>query len=512
LGSQPRSAHAETRVARVAFGESPNHETPSCGDETSTCVYSIGVAEHNNYFVEKQLVHNCISRYSKDFRPAYSQLAGLVREFPRAQIIAVTATADRDVERDIWDVLNVRDYVRKIYPPDRPNLEYEIQYDANEVDIAGEVQLSLESHGGVAIVYCATRKACDELAAKLSSNGVQARAYHAGMQRALRTETQNLFMAGMVQCIVATNAFGMGVDKVDVRLVYHYHMPGSLFDYVQECVAGDSMITYADMTQKPARVVVVGDELLTLVDGVPVGRKVSRVFTGSSDKWLSIKTSNGSALEVTPNHPIMIDGQEVLAKDVQVGSVLCTHRSVRTIGSTVRNWRTHLSKIGNLYVRLTPDVFDTLSTELTAKRLAEIIGCKRYSDRLAYRTKKRVKRESFIEMCNLSGLQFKGLRCGYKDGGLELNLDLTDADMGYLVGIVATDGNLKLSKGFNNARNSHTIRLYNSDLRIIRRVESLFQKMLVPFRRETVAPSTVFNTKPCYVLSCSSALVFRLCV
>ncbi len=177
---------------------------------------------------------HCLSKWGKEFRPSYAKLGDLRREFPTVPMAAFTATADKVVEADIARILCLRQYRRVVASPVRPNLTYRSSFDITPSTLADVVRAQLV-HPGVALVYCATRAATEEIADELRNNGVRSvEHYHAGLERKVRTAVQDRFMAGDIRCMVSTNAFGMGVDKPDVRLVYHWHMPGTVFDYAQE--------------------------------------------------------------------------------------------------------------------------------------------------------------------------------------------------------------------------------------------------------------------------------------
>ncbi|MFW6080040.1 MAG: RecQ family ATP-dependent DNA helicase, partial [Gemmatimonadota bacterium] len=180
---------------------------------------------------------HCISQWGHDFRPSYARL-GRVRERLGCPTIALTATATPAVRRDIVASLGLRRPVRVVRGFDRPNLEWHVVDGRSERRRDGLVVRLLREgarrRGGAAIVYASTRKAVDALAERLIIEGVPAAAYHAGASAAERERLQQRFMAGEVPVVVATNAFGMGIDKPDVRLVVHHGMPRSLEDYYQE--------------------------------------------------------------------------------------------------------------------------------------------------------------------------------------------------------------------------------------------------------------------------------------
>ncbi|MGI9076084.1 MAG: RecQ family ATP-dependent DNA helicase [Gemmatimonadaceae bacterium] len=177
---------------------------------------------------------HCISEWGHDFRPSYLRV-GKVRELLGAPpTIALTATATPEVRNDIARQLSLRAPKVIITGFDRKNLHYHVIAARSDSDKDVTLAESLRKHEGLAIVYASTRKAVERIATDLSRAGVPAEAYHAGLDDARRHEVQDAFMRGQVRAIVATNAFGMGIDKANVRLVVHYAMPGTLEAYYQE--------------------------------------------------------------------------------------------------------------------------------------------------------------------------------------------------------------------------------------------------------------------------------------
>ena len=175
---------------------------------------------------------HCISQWGHDFRPEYRRIRPIINEIGKAPLIALTATATPKVQHDIQKNLGMVDAHVFKSSFNRPNLYYEVRPKTQNVDkdIIKFIKNNPEKSG---IIYCLSRKKVEELAEILQANGINARAYHAGMDSATRTQNQDDFLMEKIDVIVATIAFGMGIDKPDVRYVIHYDIPKSLEGYYQ---------------------------------------------------------------------------------------------------------------------------------------------------------------------------------------------------------------------------------------------------------------------------------------
>ena len=176
---------------------------------------------------------HCISEWGHDFRPEYRRIRPIVNEIGEAPIIALTATATDKVRTDIKKNLGIVDATEFKSSFNRPNLYYEVRPKTKDVD--KDIIKFIKQHPGKSgIIYCLSRKKVEELAAILRANDIKAAAYHAGLDSTTRTQTQDDFLMENIDVIVATIAFGMGIDKPDVRFVIHYDIPKSLEGYYQE--------------------------------------------------------------------------------------------------------------------------------------------------------------------------------------------------------------------------------------------------------------------------------------
>ena len=176
---------------------------------------------------------HCISEWGHDFRPEYRRIRPIINEIGAAPVIALTATATDKVRGDIKKNLGMTDAKEFKSSFNRPNLYYEVRNKAKNVD-KDIIRFIKQRPGKSGIIYALSRKRVEELAEILRANDINARAYHAGMDSATRSQTQDDFIMERIDVIVATIAFGMGIDKPDVRFVIHYDIPKSLEGYYQE--------------------------------------------------------------------------------------------------------------------------------------------------------------------------------------------------------------------------------------------------------------------------------------
>ena len=176
---------------------------------------------------------HCISEWGHDFRPEYRRIRPIINEIGQAPVIALTATATDKVRTDIKKSLGIVDAHEFKSSFNRPNLYYEVRSKTKDVD-KDIVRFIRQHQGKSGIIYCLSRKKVEDLADILRANDIKAAAYHAGLDTATRSQTQDDFLMEKIDVIVATIAFGMGIDKPDVRFVIHYDIPKSLEGYYQE--------------------------------------------------------------------------------------------------------------------------------------------------------------------------------------------------------------------------------------------------------------------------------------
>ena len=176
---------------------------------------------------------HCISEWGHDFRPSYRRL-GVLRRKLTAPVMALTATATPRVRQDILDVLSVNRPIRVVGSFDRPNLGWYVERASGHSAKMCSVRRLGRSEPGTAVIYAGTRRVVETIRSDLARLGIPTAAYHAGLEPEARSRVQEEFLTGKTRKVVATNAFGMGVDKSDVPLVLHYQMPATLESYYQE--------------------------------------------------------------------------------------------------------------------------------------------------------------------------------------------------------------------------------------------------------------------------------------
>src|SRR3984893_3205389 len=175
---------------------------------------------------------HCISEWGHDFRPEYRELKKLRRHLPDVPIMALTATATERVRKDIVDQLHLEDARCYVASFNRPNLTYRVIAKSSPYEQVLTLIRSRANESG--IVYCASRKTADSLAVKLDADGIKAKPYHAGLEAKERTKHQELFLRDDARVITATIAFGMGINKPNVRFVVHHDLPKNIESYYQE--------------------------------------------------------------------------------------------------------------------------------------------------------------------------------------------------------------------------------------------------------------------------------------
>jgi hypothetical protein len=194
-------------------------------------VFDIETEEYHTFFANDIAVHNCHTiRDRSSYRPGFSEIIKFSALFPDVPKLALTATADEEVEREVIRSLRMTMYDRVVAPPRRENISYEARTNMTEQDLMREIRRVGE---GSKIVYCASRKSAEAMASLLKGHGLSAECYHAGLDKHIKNKAQDSFKDGEVEIMCATNAFGLGIDVANVRLVVSWHLPQDVFEMVQ---------------------------------------------------------------------------------------------------------------------------------------------------------------------------------------------------------------------------------------------------------------------------------------
>ncbi|MGM1054490.1 MAG: DNA helicase RecQ [Bacteroidota bacterium] len=267
---------------------------------------------------------HCISSWGHDFRPAYTQLGYLKNRFPTTPLIALTATADKATRKDICNQLNMPRAKKHVASFDRKNLSLEVRPGTKRFDQIADFIKARKNESG--IIYCLSRKNTEDIAAKLKSGGLKAEAYHAGLSHLERTKIQDDFINDSKQIICATIAFGMGIDKSNIRWVIHYNMPKNLEGYYQEIgragrdgLPSDTILfhSYADVVQLQKFATNSGNEAVQLAkldrmkqysEALTCRRKILLNYFGE------LKMEDCGNCDICRNPPTFFDGTIIAQK------------------------------------------------------------------------------------------------------------------------------------------------------------------------------------------------------
>ncbi len=231
INSTLTPAEIDVRLARAVAGELKLlYVAP---ERFASALFRRALAEMRVSLVAVDEAH-CVCQWGHDFRPSYLRLREVWPELGQPRLLALTATATPEVRRDIVEELRLRDPRIIVGGFDRPNLRWIVRREERQAEKGRRLIRMLSGREGSAIVYASTRKMVEAATEYLRAAGVKSAAYHGGMEPAQRARVQEAWTTGRVPVVVATNAFGMGIDKADVRRVVHFQMPGSLEAYYQE--------------------------------------------------------------------------------------------------------------------------------------------------------------------------------------------------------------------------------------------------------------------------------------
>ncbi len=289
---------------------------------------------------------HCISAWGHDFRPAYTQLGYLKNRFPETSLIALTATADKATRQDICDQLNIPNATQHLASFDRKNLNLEVRPGNKRIEQIFNFLSDKPNESG--IIYCLSRKTTETLADKLRGKGFEAEAYHAGIDHQKRSQVQEDFINDTTQIVCATIAFGMGIDKSNVRWVIHYNLPKNIEGYYQEIgrsgrdglpAATLLFHSYADVVQLQKFADMSGnkevqlaklDRMKQYADSLSCRRKILLSYFGEL-----IEEDCGNC-DVCKNPPTFIDGTIIAQKALSTVARIKEQEPIGTIIDVLR--------------------------------------------------------------------------------------------------------------------------------------------------------------------------------
>lgn len=289
---------------------------------------------------------HCISAWGHDFRPAYTQLGYLKNRFPKTPVIALTATADKATRQDICDQLNISNAKQHLASFDRKNLSLEVRPGNKRIEQIIEFLKDKPNDSG--IIYCLSRKTTEMLSEKLQNQGFNAEAYHAGVDHQKRSYVQEGFINDTIQIVCATIAFGMGIDKSNVRWVIHYNLPKNIEGYYQEIgragrdnLPSSTLLfhSYADVVQLQKFANMSGNQEVQLAkldrmkqyaDSLSCRRKILLSYFGE------LIEENCGNCDVCKNPPTFIDGTIITQKALSTVTRIKEQEPIGTVIDILR--------------------------------------------------------------------------------------------------------------------------------------------------------------------------------
>lgn len=479
---------------------------------------------------------HCISQYGSDFRPKYKQVT-VLREHFNCPMIALTATADVKTVEDMINVLKFSDkskypFVKFTQDFDRASISYTVIQKNKTPLVQLQQILNTRSKDETGIIYAATRKEVDSISYELYKKGYSAEAYHAGLPNKKRKQVLDNWLNNKTKIAVCTTAFGMGIDKADVRYVIHYTIPSSIEGYAQECVYPSSLIS-TKRGLVPAYKVLPSDELLTFNEknNYLEYQPLNNIIKGTTSEWLEFVLDNEQTLKVTPNHPLYVNNKEwVRSDEVKVkdcltnlgiqssvisinrlkvenkknillsdNSILYTDENFNLLDRIKHNsnrvvYEPQPSSVKPLlfflndkcYIKLKDTFIDTLRSKTTPSQLSNLLGYKRSYDWPCAK-KDAISFNSFIKVIDCFNYSLEDIYPFIEHVGSSLQSSsfknipfYLNEDLAYLIGFIATDGNIKIVKSEQRGV-SFSIRLFNKNEKILNKLRIILSKYFSSF-------------------------------
>lgn len=503
-------------------------------------VYDIEVEKNHNFFVfakvgsrcaarsnlmsdtkQAVLVHNCLSSWSVTFRAAYRVIGDFVTEFQPKLVVALTATCPPRVEADIRHVMCIEEAIKVLHYPRRTNLDLKSQLWNGPASLLN----LMERANGPAVIYCATQKRTEELALELQAlSGQEVGFYHGGLTKTQRSHTQDRFMQGDIQWMCATNAFGMGVDKSDIRLVVHRDHAGSMEAQAQECVHPESWISTSSGIVL-ANEVELGENMPMFVDfnQKPTEAKVVKCLRNKTVKLVELRTKLGSTVLVTPNHPLLEYRSgfihEIAAKDIGIGACLLAATNLRfRRGSDIDILSILRSCPEPVYAGVSSDLVNLLRTKLSVTAISSCFKLNRLYDYNMYKAGNKAGLLSgWTSACQLAGISdsefFEHVLYFKTKASKRIKLPrCVTADIAWLAGIVATDGYMfKAQPAANVGYGAWCLKLGNTNPRIADKFQRVVEGMGLHVNRSVRRPSgEKLSVKDLTVVETSSPILLHM--
>lgn len=290
---------------------------------------------------------------SQDFRPKYRQLSILREYFPDQPYTALTATATPEDIEEISESLRFReDYNLFKHNLHRQNLRHNVKRKFNEIRQLMEIVTEYPK-GTSGIVYCNTKKKCEAISSYLEKNGYKSAPFYSTISKGKKKEVLDKFLSNDVDIVVATSAFGTGINKSNIRFIINIDIPASMNDLLQQCIPLDSIISTDKGYKKAIDVDINKDKLLTFneVEGICEYKEIIKTIHGITNQWYLFKTKKGRELRVTAEHPIYVINKFIKASDVKVEDIIQLDDGKRDIIDSVSIIEVHKESTINFTVK-----------------------------------------------------------------------------------------------------------------------------------------------------------------